>query len=724
MRNKLGISFLLLFFMAIAAYSSLGQDISDRKYVSQDPSVCKTIKFDCEEGRYFSDESGCGCTIEDFAEDRSGPNRGPEGFDDEMPRGEFSRNFEGISKNDMVFEMVFEILGDEVDESEVMPYCNDPDKIADIIIGKAKDKIGDVSNACDKAGEMEASCREEIGFHCSFGRSNIEEARDELEKMEILANSCPVNKEAIIKLCVFRSKEYMEQQQGFLEQECGYEWEDYGQQQDRNCELELKSTKCDEDDFIEECMIRWGAYKCEDVPYPKEECSGYWDQKYDDKGCIKEYFCVGNVVEKVKCPDAKMPECGENAHADDFYDNNGCMYYQCVQKEASCPRADIGQCNAGESLELKYDDKGCVVGYECRQNAACGDGICNADSENEASCESDCGKQCPFTNEEAERMANECINNNGAPEKVFDGECITDIRCTIDDSGNGITGNVVGITGRQVLDDYDDFKAQCRKEWEYQEAYCGQMPKGCGKDNFIGSCMERRKKDFERESSRTEQRCELDSRQQIRQMERECSRMGKETAKCYEEGERRCGQFSGISERCEERLTESNFREFIIKEAKKRCKFAEQYFKESVYSNKPRQVVEKILELKQRGVPGEFTGILDEEANGLLEVSDSLEELGQREEEKSLGYKIKLFLGFAKEMEESEIQSLERSKQSLESSIKSLSSLADQVTDENAKAILKAQVADLERQMQDINGLIEQKEKKSKGLLRLFGLFG
>lgn len=59
-----------------------------------------------------------------------------------------------------------------------------------------------------------------------------------------------------------------------------------------------------------------------------------------------------------------------------------------------------------------------------------------------------------------------------------------------------------------------------------------------------------------------------------------------------------------------------------------------------------------------------------------------------------------------------------------ETSISSLSRLADEVPDNIAKAILKAQVEELERQKDDMEGLIEQKEKKSKGLLRLFGLFG
>ena len=96
----------------------------------------------------------------------------------------------------------------------------------------------------------------------------------------------------------------------------------------------------------------------------------------------------------------------------------------------------------------------------------------------------------------------------------------------------------------------------------------------------------------------------------------------------------------------------------------------------------------------------------------------------ESEESKGFGYKIKLFLGFAKETEEGEIKKLESSKQRLETSIRSLGKLAEEIPDEISKAILKEQVAELERQKEDINALIKQKQRKASGLLRLFGLFG
>ncbi|MEK6869311.1 MAG: hypothetical protein AABX74_03725, partial [Nanoarchaeota archaeon] len=136
------------------------------------------------------------------------------------------------------------------------------------------------------------------------------------------------------------------------------------------------------------------------------------------------------------------------------------------------------------------------------------------------------------------------------------------------------------------------------------------------------------------------------------------------------------------------------------------------------------KVVEKLLELTGSDVSGEYKYIIEDKANDLLEASESIDDVQESEESKGFGYKLKLFLGFAKDIENSEIKSLEMSKQRLETSIKSLGALSEEMPNEISKAILKGQVAELERQKEDLESLIKQKQKKAKGLLRLFGLFG
>ena len=147
--------------------------------------------------------------------------------------------------------------------------------------------------------------------------------------------------------------------------------------------------------------------------------------------------------------------------------------------------------------------------------------------------------------------------------------------------------------------------------------------------------------------------------------------------------------------------------------------------KESIISElDPGKVVEKLLALRDSDVSSEYKYIIEDKANDILKASESINNVQESEESRGFGYKLKLFLGFAKDAEESEIKSLELSMQRLETSIKSLGKLSEEIPNEISKSILKEQVAELERQKEDIDGLIKQKEKKSNGLLRLFGLLG
>jgi len=210
---------------------------------------------------------------------------------------DFEERYSGIRKEDFIFERVFDFIG-EIDPSEVMPFCDDPEKIADIILGKVKDNVGDFSNICNNIVEQETNCYEEAEFHCSgFTQQDIEDAIDELEELEILANSCPVNKDAILDLCILRSKEYMEQNLEFVEENCGFQWEDYGQFEQRNCELQLRDNICDKDEYIDDCIERFGVPEaCPEFPPPDYEmptCEfGRLEPRYDQFFCQIGYICV------------------------------------------------------------------------------------------------------------------------------------------------------------------------------------------------------------------------------------------------------------------------------------------------------------------------------------------------------------------------------------------------------------------------------------------------
>ena len=412
--------------------------------------------------------------------------------------------------------------------------------------------------------------------------------------------------------------------------------------------------------------------------------------------------------------------------------------------------------------------------------------------------------QCPYTEEQAKEKENACLASNGKPETIRDGNCVVGVKCHTDTAvGDSIAGSAVG-----AFNSYDDYKRQCHNEWQYQRQNCENIKNQCkGKDGFVNECIAREKGSVESNLANIKRQCEMDSRFQIKNMERQCAMMNAERQRCLDESSKRCEMSQGIANECREKVNEENFRNFIIREAEKKCKFMP-YMEKKDFSkyekmevvlavvdtvgeeeiskikaivenlekkdevdgkiifeglinpnefNKlkelsfivgaklnapessetakerkasiiaglnPEKVVEKLLELTSSDVSSEYKYLIEGEANELLEASESIDKVEESEESKGIGYKIKLFLGLAKEIEESEVKNLEMSKGRLETSIKSLGKLAEEMPNDITKSIRKEQVAELERQKDDLENLIKQKQKKAKGLLGLFGLLG
>ena len=144
--------------------------------------------------------------------------------------------------------------------------------------------------------------------------------------------------------------------------------------------------------------------------------------------------------------------------------------------------------------------------------------------------------------------------------------------------------------------------------------------------------------------------------------------------------------------------------------------------KESIVaSQKTQEAAGKLASLRDSDVPAQYLYIIEDKASDVLDVSDTLEEMEKKDGEKGFGYKFKLFFGLAKKAEQEEIGQLEKSKTKLKSSIETLEKLTDEVPSDVAKAILKEQVESLKKQQEDLDSMIQSKEKKAKGL---FGVFG
>ena len=121
----------------------------------------------------------------------------------------------------MIFGMLFELIGDDMDPREIKQQCNDPQKIADLVISKLKEKVGELQSICKKIDEHEAKCEEYSKKGCSqIGTAFVRDDATEMEKLNAIAYSCPVNKDAIVEACKRRSKFNTEKRLENLDEEC------------------------------------------------------------------------------------------------------------------------------------------------------------------------------------------------------------------------------------------------------------------------------------------------------------------------------------------------------------------------------------------------------------------------------------------------------------------------------------------------------------------------
>lgn len=668
-------------------------------------------------------------------------------------RPDFGPSFEGFNKDEMLFGRLFMHIDGEMSEEGLMQQCANPEKIADIVIEKVKAKIGEISNVCKDMEEEELKCKEEVESHCTmFGQPDTSYAIDELHKLEILSGSCPLNKEAIIDACILRSKQNADDRLEYAEKNCKNQWNSYEKQNSEQCERSQESMICDENKYIESCLDKYGVNEddfeetCPDLSsIQKPYCeNGYLKEKRNDNNCITGYEC--------------------------FYEQK-----QCSLTEEEAERISSECIGRNGKPERIYQNE-CLAEVKCHEF------------------------QCPYTEAQADQKESECVSLNMRFEERREGDCIVEINCYPNEEG--MTGNTVAFNS------YEDYKRKCEDEWNYQKQSCTKMTQCPEEDSYIQECIASDRKNIENDMANAKMHCDVNSMVQIKHMERQCARMDAERQRCSNEGSSRCQAMQGLASECKSKVTEENFRNFIVREAEKRCKFIPYMKKEIDFSGykkigivlavmdsaseediskiksvvedlekkyeldgkiiyegmigpsnfgelknldyiidaklnapessetskerkgsiisrlDPGKVVEKLLELTGSDVSGEYKYIIEDKANDILEASETIEGVKESEESKGFGYKLKLFLGFAKEAEENEIKSLELSKERLEISIKSLGKLAEEIQDEISRAILKEQVAELERQKEDISSLIAQKDKKAKGLLRLFGLFG
>lgn len=712
-------------------------------------------------------------------------------------------SYEGYSKEHMVFGLVFQHIGDEIDPRDIKQNCNEPEKIADIILSKLKEKVGDFQQLCSQAEENEAKCEESAKKGCAqLGTPYVREDATEMEKLQSIAYSCPVNKDAITKACISRSKANIEQNIRHAADSCEKRFEYDGERLLIECERFKQNQICEREKYIKRCMggIKKENFekRCPEYPIPQCTPDTTLKTKTDANGCTY-YYCEATSA----CPPQTVPTCREGETVQKKADDKGCVSYYC-QYTSTCPELAPVTCVSGQTLQKKTDDKGCIY-YYC-EKAPCPvveKPACNADEHTQTNYDNagcvtsyQCVRiqTCPPAPEKPS-----CGEGQSLTTKHDDKDCIVGYECV------SVTTTSTAPTGYAVLNTYDDFLRQCENSWGGQEKSCASMSESCDKDALIERCKQQSRKNQEEHLARIEQNCNIHSGSELRAADDRCSRMDRERNRCIEESNKRCEHMKGVAEKCRETLTEENLRKFLVEEAKKRCKFtdivadeddvrksdkveivlavlntateedieklelfidglkedlklqdtiiykgtinptnfgdikllpfvvnakisavpsaerAKEVKAKIVARQKVEEAAGKLASLRDSDVPDEYLYIIEDKASEVLDVSDELEEIERKDEQKGLGYKIRLFLGLAKAAEQQEVKQLGESNEKLKKSIETLTKLVDEVPSDVAKAILKEQVENLMQQQGSIEILIETKEKKAKGLLGIFG---
>ncbi len=633
-------------------------------------------------------------------------------------------SYEGFSDEMKVYGKIFELIGDEIDPREIKSHCQDPQKIADVVIGKLKDKIGGLANICKGMGDFEEQCAERAEKMCSLiGIPHAMADASEDQKVMALANACPVNKDAMLSACKLRMRQYTDQWS--KSDMCDKMYAD--DRVARECgQMTGVKEFCDKDKFMEQCRPKDLPNQCE--PKPRPDCEGGLEvrEKFTESGC--SYFVCEHV-----CPEIAPTVCSQGEILHEQRDATGCVVgFSCEHQQFSCPAVTPPLCESG-TLMTTTDEQGCQ-GYECREPSTSG--------------------------------------------------------------LSSVTGNTVAMypgSAQRPVQREDT----CENRWNHQQEFCERASQGCSRDLLIERCKAR----MASSPVSAVDNCEAQISSQLGAMQQRCDMIVKEREICHENTKKRCEQMQGIGAKCTEYATEEKIREFILREAQKRCKFVgfisdedkvlkaekveimlavlntasaddlkklglfvqdltEQLkletttvykgysdprvfndvkllpfvvnAKMSVYESSQRseevktaevadqkvaKAVGKLVSLRDSDIPEEYLYIIEDKASDILDASENVNRLEETETAKGNWYKFMRWLGLKAKQEKQEIEQLRLNANKLEEAVSALRKLQGEVPNDVARAILKEQVENLESQKASLTAMVGDKEKKAEGIL-------
>lgn len=575
----------------------------------------------------------------------------------------------------------------DFDPQDYAELCPDTEKMVDKAIAKMKEYgMFDTKAICSEIESRSATCKKRSESQCERIKTG------DFHSGNGPKLSCPPNKEQLVTFCVEQSKkqearftkqmERMKAQQG---RECDRQYT----RQERECQRQAEREKRDEE--------RWQQ---EEERQRRDD-----ERRYDDQRRQQEY--------RQDAPQQNTN--GEPAPV------------------AQQPQTDAQPATSETQTEPVQETQPSATGSETQTTTESG----STTSSSSGSSNEITGNAIEGNYEQRDYPA------QGAPAQPYGGR----------EGGfrepyqqrNDFGGQPQGFGG-QPQGGYDQGPPRgggYQGGYAQQGSYGGQQggfgggpgPMGGGmgytcdmsKDEFVSECKAQFEENIPDYSTEAKRHCEENAEDMLYRLEDMCAEREDHYAECVEQSTDACSFAEEAATACNA-ITESEIREVMIEQAEYMCR-SSQYrtggsakaanFKHLKGAPSAQTVVPKLLKARE-SAPEEFKPILDKETDNFLKVSDELEAIEKKEDEKGVGYQLKKLLGLAAEQERKDAEAIKHSSEKLDATIKNLEKIAEQLSDPTAKASIEEEVKSLKERKTALEEVAEKKHATAKGILSYF----
>ncbi len=480
------------------------------------------------------------------------------------------------------------------------------------------------------------------------------------------------------------------------------------------------------------CVVYACPSVCPEAAMPSCLSGSTAEKKVDERGCVY-YYCAAKP-----CSEVQKPSCSSAETVQAYYDSAGCVSsYQCISETRTCPAVEKPSCREDQSMTVKYGSNKCIVGYECINVAATGSAIFITGN-------AVMGKYDDFMQHCSDSWLQQEKTCSSLPSICDKGSFIE--KCKEQEKNNFAdhTAKIESSCNSETESQVKFAEQRCSKISEERERCVQQGTKRCGQVKGLSSecktiLTEENVMKFLEEEVRKKCRFTgiIEDESKVRDSDKAEIVLAVLNTVSEDDLVRLSLFVDGLKEDLKlqdttvyrgtidpGRFGDIKLLPFVVN-AKLSALSSSDKSKEVkaqiTAGTKAEESAGKLASLRDSNVPDEYLYIIEDKASDVLDVSDNLKDLEKKEGEKGFGYGMKRFFGLAQKAEQEEIKQLEESKTKLQNSIETLSKLADEVPSDVAKSILKEQVENLKKQIDDIGALIKSKQKKAKGL---FGIFG